>query len=124
LRMRDRELDVRSGELKDLRNSMRGGLAKTIDIDGEKLSGDYDEDVDRLTTALVVERKRARFLEDQARSLIDRLEKSDKRSVEATSAIAQMREALAAQDDKKAAAAEGLVAAEARIASAENRLNA
>lgn len=124
LRMRDRELDVRSGELATLRDTLRGGLPKGTDLDGNSLSGDYDEDVDRLTTALAIERKRAKFLEDQANSLIERLEKSDKRSVEANAAIAQMREALAGKDDKKAAAAENLVAAEARIASAENRLNA
>lgn len=124
LRMRDRELDVRSGELATLRDTLRGGLPVGTDLDGGRLSGDYDDDVDRLTTALAIERKRASFLEDQARSLISRLEKSDRRSVETTAAIAQMREALAGKDDKKAAAADNLVAAEARIASAENRLNA
>ncbi|UJW87233.1 hypothetical protein [Devosia sp. SL43] len=124
LRMRDRELDVRSGEIATLRDTMRGGLPKGTDLDGNMLSGDYEEDIDRLTTALAIERKRAKFLEDQAHSLIERLEKSDRRSVDATAAIAQMREALAGKDDKKAAAAENLVAAEARIASAENRLNA
>jgi DNA repair exonuclease SbcCD ATPase subunit len=124
LRMRDRELDVRSGEIATLRDTMRGGLPKGTDLDGNTLSGDYDEDIDRLTTDLAIERKRAKFLEDQATSLIERLEKSDRRSVEATAAIAQMREALAGKDDRKAAAAENLVAAEARIASAENRLNA
>src|SRR5690606_34958926 len=99
-------------------------LPKGVDLEGNALSGDYDEDVDRLTTALAIERKRASFLEEQAHSLIARLEASDKRSVDTNAAIAQMREALAGQDDKKAEAAENLVAAEARIASAENRLNA
>jgi len=124
LRMRDRELDVRSEELGTLRDTVRGGLPRGTDFDGKALVGDYDEDVDRLTTALAIERKRASFLEDQARSLISRLENSDRRSVEATAAIAQMREALAGKDDRKAADAEDLIAAEARIASAENRLNA
>ncbi|KQX40435.1 hypothetical protein ASD04_07365 [Devosia sp. Root436] len=124
LRMRDRELETRSGELVTLRDTVRGGLPRGTDLDGRPLSGDYDEDIDRLTTALAIERKRASFLEDQAKSLITRLESSDRRSAEATAAIAQMREALAGRDDKKAADAENLVAAEARIASAENRLNA
>jgi len=124
LRMRDRELETRSGELDALRDTVRGGLPRGTDADGQTLSGDYDEDVDRLTTALAIERKRASFLEEQAQSLIARLENSDRRSAEATAAIAQMREALAGRDDKKAAEAENLVAAEARIASAENRLNA
>jgi DNA repair exonuclease SbcCD ATPase subunit len=124
LRMRDRELEVRGGELATLRDTVRGGLPAATDLEGNPLSGEYEEDVDRLTTALAIERKRASFLEEQARSLIERLEKSDRRSVETTAAIAQMREALAGKDDKKAADADNLVAAEARIASAENRLNA
>jgi DNA repair exonuclease SbcCD ATPase subunit len=124
LRMRDRELEVRAGELATLRDTVRGGLPAGTDLEGNPLSGEYEEDVDRLTTALAIERKRASFLEEQARSLIERLEKSDRRSVETTAAIAQMREALAGKDDKKAADADNLVAAEARIASAENRLNA
>lgn len=124
LRMRDRELDARNEELSKLRDTVRGGLPLGSDPDGVPLTGDYDEDVDRLTTTLAIERKRASFLEDQAKSLIARLESSDRRSVEATAAIAQMREALASRDDKKSSEADSLVAAEARIASAENRLNA
>ncbi|MGB3337842.1 MAG: hypothetical protein WBA73_11745 [Devosia sp.] len=124
LRMRDRELNVRGEELGKLRDAMSGGLPRGTDLDGNALSGDYDEDIDRLNTALAIERKRASFLEDQAKSLITRLENSDRRSAEATSAIAQMRDALANKDDRKAAEAENLVTAEARIASAESRLNA
>jgi chromosome segregation ATPase len=124
LRMRDRELDTRSEELAKLRDAVRGGAPRATEVDGKPLSGDYDEDVDRLTTTLAIERKRASFLEDQARSLLNRLENSDRRSAEATAAIAQMREALTAREDNKAAQADSLVAAEARIASAENRLNA
>lgn len=124
LRMRDRELETRSQELGKLREAVSGGLPRGTDPDGNALSGDYDEDIDRLNTALAIERKRASFLEDQARSLITRLENSDRRSAEATAAIAQMREALASRDDSKSADAANLVAAEARIASAENRLNA
>lgn len=112
LRMRDRELE-------SLRDNVRGAVDE-----GKALSGDYDEDVDRLGTSLAIERKRAAFLEEQARSLISRLENSDRRSTEATAAIAQMREALAGQSDEKSADADNLTAAEARMASAENRLNA
>jgi len=124
LRMRDRELDVRSEELERLRDTLRADLPLRADVDGQPLTGDYDEDVDRLTTALAIERKRASFLEDQAKSLITRLESSDRRSAEATAAIAQMRDALASRDDRKSTDAEDLMVAEARIASAENRLNA
>lgn len=124
LRMRDRELESRSEEIASLRDSMRGGLAKATPVDGMTLSGSYNDDVERLTTALAIERKRAAFLEDQAHSLIARLENSDRRSAEASAAIAQMREALAGSDARHETDAQELVVAEARIASAENRLNA
>ncbi len=124
LRKRDRELESRAAEIETLRNSLRGGLAKATKVDGMALSGDYEGDIDQLTTALAIERKRAAFLEDQARSLIERLEKSDRRSAEASAAIAQMRDALAGREAEREADAEELLAAEARIASAENRLNA
>lgn len=122
LRMRDRELAVRGEQLGKLREAVGAGLPRSTQ--GDALSGDYVEDIDRLNTALAIERKRASFLEDQARSLITRLENSDRRSADATAAIAQMREALTGRDDRRSADAEELVAAEARIASAENRLNA
>lgn len=124
LRKRDRELESRDGEIEALRNSLRGGLAKATEIDGVALSGDYEGDIDQLTTALAIERKRAAFLEEQATSLIERLENSDRRSAEASAAIAQMRDALAGREAQREADTENLVAAEARIASAENRLNA
>lgn len=124
LRKRDRELESRAGEIETLRNSLRGGLAKATRVDGLTLSGDYEGDIDQLTAALAIERKRAAFLEDQAHSLIERLEKSDRRSAEASAAIAQMRDALAGREAQREIDAEELVAAEARIASAENRLNA
>jgi chromosome segregation ATPase len=124
LRKRDRELETRAAEIETLRNSLRGGLAKATKVDGMALSGNYEDDIDQVTTALAIERKRAAFLEDQARSLIERLEKSDRRSAEATAAIAQMRDALAGREAQREVDAEELVAAEARIASAENRLNA
>ncbi len=124
LRMRDRELETRTDEIATLRTSLRGGLTPSNSVDGLELSGDAAEDIDRLTTALAIERKRAAFLEDQARSLISRLETSDRRSGEASAAIAQMRDALAGREAEKEASAEELVIAEARIASAENRLNA
>ncbi len=124
LRKRDRELENRAEEVETLRNSLRGGLAKATRVDGISLSGEYEGDIDQLTAALAIERKRAAFLEDQAHSLIERLEKSDRRSAEASAAIAQMRDALAGREAQREIDAEELVAAEARIASAENRLNA
>ena len=122
LRMRDRDVELRQEEIETLRLSLRNGFP--LPTGAEDLSGDYDQDVDRLTALLAIERKRASFLEDQARSLISRLENSDRRSSEATAAIAQMRDALARRDARQEENAEALVTAEARIASAENRLNA
>ncbi|MET0435906.1 MAG: hypothetical protein ABW043_00270 [Devosia sp.] len=122
LRMRDRDVDARQDEIETLRGSLREGFPEATG--GENLSGDYDHDVDRLTALLAIERKRASFLEEQAHSLIERLENSDRRSSEATAAIAQMRNALARRDAAEEENAEALVTAEARIASAENRLNA
>lgn len=122
LRMRDRDVEARQDEIETLRGSLREGFPEATG--GENLSGDYDHDVDRLTALLAIERKRASFLEEQARSLIERLENSDRRSSDATAAIAQMRDALARRDAREEENAEALVAAEARMASAENRLNA
>lgn len=124
LRMRDRELETRIAELEQLREAMRADPMAGNDAADDALSGDYDADVDRLVGALAIERKRSAFLEEQAKSLITRLENSDRRSAEASAAIAQMREALSGHAGQQAADAEGLVIAEARIASAENRLNA
>ncbi|ODT70486.1 MAG: hypothetical protein ABS75_12695 [Pelagibacterium sp. SCN 63-23] len=124
LRKRDRELETRGQEIDSLRTSIRGGLASATTIDGLELSGDPADDIERLTTALAIERKRASFLEEQANSLIARLETSDRRSSEASAAIALMREALAGREAERESNEEELVVAEARIASAENRLNA
>ncbi|SFV27315.1 hypothetical protein SAMN05216456_0249 [Devosia crocina] len=123
LRMRERDVEQRQGEIEKLRISLRGSLPEATGNELD-LSGDYDADIDRLTTALAIERKRANFLEQQTRSLIEQLEKTDRRSAETTAAIAQMRDALSRRDAREQADAEALVAAEARIASAENRLNA
>lgn len=124
LRMREREVESRQSEIADLRMNLRGALPAATLVNDLELSGDYEQDLDRVTTALAIERKRAAFLEEQAKSLIERLENSDRRSAETTQAIAEMRAALARSDARGEQEAEELVAAEARMASAENRLNA
>ena len=63
LRKRDRELETRAGEIETLRNSLRGGLAKATRVDGVALSGDYENDIDQLTTALAIERDRCHRVE-------------------------------------------------------------
>ena len=124
LRMRERDLEQRGGELATLRQAVQNRLPGATGSAAPALTGDYDRDVDRLSTALVIEQKRAGFLEDQARHLLARLETSDRRGADTNAAIAQLRAALAGQEDKKSAESESLVKAEARLASAENRLNA
>jgi chromosome segregation ATPase len=124
LRRRDRELETRAAEIAELRASLRGGLPQATSAEGVSLTGTYDEDVDQLTTALAIERKRAEVLEEQARELITQLDGSTRRNAATTAAIARMRDTLAGGEAERAAKAEQLVAAEARIASAENRLNA
>ncbi|KKB07459.1 hypothetical protein [Devosia chinhatensis] len=118
LRMRDRELETRAGELESLRSSLRSSAG--TDAAGSEAA----EQIEHLSSALAFERKRADFLEDQARSLIERLEKADRRSGETNDAIAHMRAALEGQESERQSGKDELVAAEARIASAENRLNA
>jgi len=124
LRMRDRELAQKASELQNARDAIKSKLPATIRADGKALTGDYDEDVDELLTALAVERKRASFLEEQARGLIAHLEKLDRKSVDTNAAIAELRRTLAKNDDATASSNHQLVEAEVRIANAESRLNA
>ncbi len=93
-------------------------------FDGKPLSGNYNKDIKRLLNAMEAERKRADYLEDQANNLLSRLAAADQQSSEANAAIAEMRDALAQKSDQQSTTTDTLVAAEARIASAENRLNA
>jgi len=124
LRMRDREFVDKVGQLEAARETIRGNAPRGFDVDGKTLSGDYNTDVDELLQKLEIERKRAAFLETQNRTLIAQLESSDRRSVEAAAAAAQLREKLARDDDAETDASNDLIAAEARIADAESRVNA
>lgn len=123
------ELEQQSADLAERLNVRERGdadiaaEAAETEIDGQPLSGDYQQDIRRLVVALNQERERASFLEDQASSLLSRLEAADQQSSEANAAIAEMRQAMAEHGDQKLASTENLVSAEARIASAEKRLN-
>ena len=123
LRMRERELAAKTAELAALRQAIAADLPEVTREGEGALSGDYDDDTGRLAANLAIERKRTRFLEEQATALIERLESTNRRS-ERAAAIAEMRRALARPNGKAAADDEELVAAEATIASAETRLNA
>lgn len=92
-------------------------------IDAEQLSGDYRRDVEDLLMALGIERQRGDFLEEQAKLLLSRLEKGDRKAAREDVAV-RLRETLAAKDDPGSQARLELREAEARIASAENRLSA
>ena len=124
LRMRDRDYANKLDELKLAKDAVRVKLPKSLHASESTLTGDYDEDVEELLTAIAIEHKRASFLEEQARGLIDHIEKLDKKSVDSAAAIAQLRKNLAIKDDAATEGSHELVAAEVRIASAESRLNA
>lgn len=124
LSLRDRQLDEKAAELSDAREAIRLKLPPSLRPDGKALTGNYDEDVDELLTALAVERKRANVLEEQAKGLLAHLEKLDKRSAELNAAMSELRRNLASKDDAASEASQNLVEAEVRIANAESRLNA
>jgi chromosome segregation ATPase len=124
LSLRDEELAQQASELGQAREAIRASLPPSIRADGKALTGNYDEDVDELLTALAVERKRASFLEAQARGLLGQLERTDKRSADTNTAMAELRRSLGGRDDADSGAQQSLVEAEVRIANAESRLNA
>jgi chromosome segregation ATPase len=122
LRMRDREFADKSAQLETAREALRGKNTRPAEVDGQKLSGEYNADLDTVLGKLEAERKRAGFLETQNRALISQLENSDKRSADAASAAAELRAALARKDDAATDAQSQLIDAEARIADAEQRV--
>jgi len=124
LRMRDREFADKVTQLEAAREAIRGKAPRGFDVDGRTLSGDYNTDVDELLQKLEIERKRAGFLETQNRTLIAQLESSDRRSTQSAAEAAELRETLAREDDAEVDASNDLIAAEARIADAESRVNA
>jgi chromosome segregation ATPase len=124
LSVRDRELADKSNQLDNAREAIRSKLPPSLRADGQNLTGDYDEDIDELLTAVSVERKRAGFFEEQAKGLLLHLEKLDKRSGDTNAAMAELRKTLAGKDDATTVANQNLVEAEVRIANAESRLNA
>jgi chromosome segregation ATPase len=123
LRMRDREFAEKAAQLDQARETLRGKVPRSIDIDGQPLSGDYNADMDLVIGKLETERKRASFIDAQNRTLITQLEQADRRSADAVAAAAELRASLARKDDAAAAKDGELIAAEARIADAESRVN-
>jgi hypothetical protein len=123
LRMRDREYANRVAELQELRNPLGQPLQQPAEVEGHSLSGDYYVDISELATALDNEKQRASFLEHQTRSLIARLESSERHASDAALAVAELRRSLNNQDGN-AAAADELALAEAQLASAERQLSA
>lgn len=107
LRMRDRDYDIKLGELERLRK--RNG----------RISSD---DIDEVLNALEKERTRSERLEEQVHRLIGQLENHDEESAAAHVAIAEMRESVARRDDEVDSGKTELIEAEARIANAESRL--
>ena len=110
LRMRDRDYANISDQLETARTS------------GQTLTN--MPDIDQLYADLTAERERAAFFEAQARHLFARLESAETDSSAAAQAVAELRDALSRKDDETDSSHLALSEAEARIASAENRLNA
>lgn len=120
LRMRDREYADKVSQLEAARETLRNNQPRPATLDGRALSGDYNADVDELLARIELERKRGTFLETQNRMLLSRLESPDRRTDDATAAVAELRDAMARMD---AAARAELDEAEARIADAEGRVS-
>ncbi len=124
LALRDEQLAAKAEALGDAREAIRATVPPSFYAEAQTLTGNYDDDVDELLTALSVERKRAAFFEAQAKELLAQAEKLGRDSVQTDSTVASLRQALAAKDDQKTGANQNLVEAEVRIANAESRLNA
>lgn len=124
LRVRDRQLADKVAELEVFHEGRRNEVPGGANLVGHQLSGDYASDVEELLSALAAEREHAGFLEDQVRSLIERIEQADQDSARAGEAIAQLRVKADASQDAGSQSNSELTEAEARIASAEDRLNA
>jgi len=123
LALRDEQVAARAEELENARVALQADLPPSFLKDGHGLTGNYNEDVDELLTALAVERKRAAFFETQVNELLDQVERLGARTATAASAAGQ-HEIPAGRDAAASGANENLVEAEVRIANAESRLNA
>src|SRR5690606_32426960 len=62
LRMRDREFADKSSQLEAARESLAARNDRNFELDGKRLSGEYEADVEELLQRLELERKRAGFL--------------------------------------------------------------
>ncbi|HVW91123.1 MAG TPA: hypothetical protein VHB74_00805 [Devosia sp.] len=122
LRAKDEEVEARAAELAAAREAIRQKAPPAVLGDTKELTGDYQEDVDELLTALAVERKRAGALEDRVKDLLAQLEQSDQRTGEISAAMADLKRSLNGKDGE--AAGQALAEAEVRIAQAESRINA
>ncbi|HEY8594594.1 MAG TPA: hypothetical protein VIL84_05060 [Devosiaceae bacterium] len=123
LRTRDRQLADKVTELEIIHEGRRNTVSTGANLMGRQLSGDYSRDIEDLLSVLAGERERANAFEEQVRRLIAQLESADRQSSAAREAVATLREQAATNEDAATSKGSALVEAEARIASAENRLN-
>lgn len=96
LSARDEQLATQAEELEAARETIRAALPPRFLKSGDGLSGDYNEDVDELLTALAVERKRAAFFETQIEELLGQIERLGTRASSADSTAAALLRATAA----------------------------
>lgn len=124
LALRDEQVAARAAELETARAAIHADLPPSFLKAGHGLTGNYNDDVDELLTALAVERKRAGFFETQVNELLDQVERLGARPAAAGPAAMELRETRPERDEAASGANENLVEAEVRIANAESRLNA
>jgi hypothetical protein len=117
LRMREREFGEKTALLDAAREDLRSRTVRPAELDGQKLSGDYAADTALLIARLDEERRRARLLENQNRSLLADVETTGRRAA-AAAAAAELRASLARRDTP----ATDLSSAEAHIAEAAARV--
>ena len=124
LQERDQAYAGKAAELEKAQQETAPPLPDKTDLEGKPLSGSYNADIDQLLASLAAERGRNTYLEHQMRNLISRSENSDRRIRDSAAATAEVRQALARKSNGGTGASEALVAAEAKLASAESRLTA
>lgn len=117
LRMREREVEDKVAQLAETRELLRDKAPKRFEADGKPLSGDYNQDVAELLQKLEIERKRSGFLETQNRTLIAQLEAPAAGATLPVPASSPLPAGGPAPESNPA-----LVAAEAHMADAENRV--
>lgn len=123
LRMQERDLERRLGQIAELRAALGQNLPGATGLEPVDFDEADESGFEALATAFAIERKRAGFLEAEARKLIAFLDAAPHRPADLVAATAALREALTARPAPAGSPdTDDLAVAEARIAHAESRL--